>query len=383
MPLVRGKSKEAFEHNLKTEIKAGKPMKQSLAISYAMKKKKKMAQGGSVPEVNKENAKKIEKGATQPGWKTKTGGGLDNFKRELGFMSEGGSVKKKHKKPIDQSEYDAGYGVQPTIKGHENRGVSNAGHAVRYGKDYKEAKEEHEQTLHEMRGMKKPNLYAEGGQIKDNYQSSSTAMHQDRFKKIDEKASGYVDHMGNDLKRDEAALYESDKLLNQHGELEQGPYGTHYADGGEVGQPIKKAKPESEFHATAEDFRKAGMRMRGQNPDEEEQKPQYADGGQIMDNYQPTAHEMDMVGHIMKKIQHHYSQGGKVSNGGEDELSHMADSKPNNFDDLSLRDDLESSYTGANSGDELDNEQEDHDRADIVSRIMRSRAKKDRLPNPR
>ena len=46
MPLVKSKSKEAFEKNVKAELKSGKPLKQSLAIAYsekreASKKKKK------------------------------------------------------------------------------------------------------------------------------------------------------------------------------------------------------------------------------------------------------------------------------------------------------------------------------------------------------
>jgi len=73
-----------------------------------------------------------------------------------------------------------------------------------------------------------------------------------------------------------------------------------------------------------------------------------------------------------------YSEGGKVANSDEIEAGFM----PNEFDDLHLRDDLEEHYTGANSGDELGDEQEDEDRADIVKRIMKSRAKKDRMPNP-
>lgn len=50
MPLVKSGSKGAFTQNLKTEMNAGKPMKQSLAIAYAMKRHnaKKMAHGGEV-----------------------------------------------------------------------------------------------------------------------------------------------------------------------------------------------------------------------------------------------------------------------------------------------------------------------------------------------
>lgn len=35
MPLEKGKSEAAFEHNVKTEIEAGKPQKQAVAIAYS------------------------------------------------------------------------------------------------------------------------------------------------------------------------------------------------------------------------------------------------------------------------------------------------------------------------------------------------------------
>lgn len=53
MPLIKSKSKKAFEHNLKAEMEAGKPKDQSLAIAYSIQsknKRKKMADGGQVPE---------------------------------------------------------------------------------------------------------------------------------------------------------------------------------------------------------------------------------------------------------------------------------------------------------------------------------------------
>jgi hypothetical protein len=47
VPLSKGSSQKSFVKNIKTELAAGKPMKQSLAIAYAMKRKrKKMAAGG-------------------------------------------------------------------------------------------------------------------------------------------------------------------------------------------------------------------------------------------------------------------------------------------------------------------------------------------------
>lgn len=51
MPLIQSRSKKAFKKNVEAEMEAGKPQDQSLAISYAIKKKnskKKMAAGGRV-----------------------------------------------------------------------------------------------------------------------------------------------------------------------------------------------------------------------------------------------------------------------------------------------------------------------------------------------
>ena len=40
MPLIKSKSKEAISKNIKTEIKAGKPQKQAVAIALNIKPKK-------------------------------------------------------------------------------------------------------------------------------------------------------------------------------------------------------------------------------------------------------------------------------------------------------------------------------------------------------
>ena len=39
MPLKKSSTKKAFQQNLKTEINAGKPIKQALAIAYSIKRK--------------------------------------------------------------------------------------------------------------------------------------------------------------------------------------------------------------------------------------------------------------------------------------------------------------------------------------------------------
>lgn len=38
MPLIKSKSPEAFKKNIKAEIKAGKPVKQAVAIAYSEKR---------------------------------------------------------------------------------------------------------------------------------------------------------------------------------------------------------------------------------------------------------------------------------------------------------------------------------------------------------
>lgn len=60
-----------------------------------------------------------------------------------------------------------------------------------------------------------------------------------------------------------------------------------------------------------------------------------------------------------------------------------ADFESNDFDvldDMSIPGSAD--YTGANSGDEAGNEALDENDHDLVSRIMRSRAKRDRMPRP-
>lgn len=50
MPLIKSKSEKAFKKNIATEVKAGKPVKQAVAIAYSTKRAapspKKMCGGG-------------------------------------------------------------------------------------------------------------------------------------------------------------------------------------------------------------------------------------------------------------------------------------------------------------------------------------------------
>lgn len=110
-----------------------------------------------------------------------------------------------------------------------------------------------------------------------------------------------------------------------------------------------------------------------------------AEGGEVesaeMGEESPMS-KGDMYDDLVDRIMMHksYSEGGMVANDVGD--GEVADEKENQFDDLVLDDDMDFSYTGDNSGDEIGNEQEDEDRHDIVSRMMKSSRKKDRNPRP-
>lgn len=111
-----------------------------------------------------------------------------------------------------------------------------------------------------------------------------------------------------------------------------------------------------------------------------------AEGGEVEEEMASGYQEMpeseaeddDGSDGIVDRIMKRFAKGGAV----EQATPPVADSEEAEYDVLPEMEDTEADETGANSGDELDDEQEDDDRKDIVSRIMKSRAKKDKMPRP-
>jgi hypothetical protein len=61
MPLIKSKSDKAFKSNIRAEVKAGKPVKQAVAIAYSVKRAAKKAKGGEIHDDVKQDKAMIKK----------------------------------------------------------------------------------------------------------------------------------------------------------------------------------------------------------------------------------------------------------------------------------------------------------------------------------
>jgi hypothetical protein len=61
MPLDKSKSPKAFQKNISTEVKAGKPVKQAVAIAYAVAGKKKKTGEKISASIKRDSASKGKK----------------------------------------------------------------------------------------------------------------------------------------------------------------------------------------------------------------------------------------------------------------------------------------------------------------------------------
>lgn len=106
MPLIKSKSKQAFGKNVATEMDAGKPQDQSLAIAYSVQrnKKKKYAKGGMIPEQDSMAKDKamapLEPSSARPMYAAK-GGIAESIRMKRKMMAEGGIMEKDEDYPAD------------------------------------------------------------------------------------------------------------------------------------------------------------------------------------------------------------------------------------------------------------------------------------------
>ena len=142
---------------------------------------------------------------------------------------------------------------------------------------------------------------------------------------------------------------------------DRGVFAPNFAKGvSAAGHAVRTGKPElaKEVH---HDRMNELKKMRGKD------RKYLAEGGEVHED------DDDMVDRIvmLKRM----AEGGVIANDDEPE----ADAESADFDDLVEDDQLEGEYPGSQ---EIGDEREDDDRKDVVSRIMRSRSKKDRMPRP-
>jgi hypothetical protein len=286
MPLVQGKSAKSFSTNVSTEMHAGKPQKQALAIAYATKRraqKHKMARGGRVSPTSDEEHESVP-----------------NYTDFLETHPEmqGTEAPQDVQDKIDSDNEDP--------------------HFVTSDDDYMAAKG----------GIMRPGMI-------------------DRIMKKRRMAMGGL---------------LPDPLMEFEGP-EVGP--ALMFDSTDAGDKDQEDMDVSE-NTQAQKTKRMIQSTKS-----------HAEGGQV-ESEEDSGVERGIVDRVMAKRAGCYSMGGRVAN--EDDP--IAEFRKNEFDDLALRDDLESEYTGENSGDELGDEHEDMRREDVVTRIMRSLAKRDRMPRP-
>jgi hypothetical protein len=224
MPLIHRKTPSAFKKNIEIEMEHGKPQKQALAIAYSVKRDAehhKMAQGGCIgPSC---------RGCSSANCYAK-GGEVESDEWEPRETKSAMHPEKHHKGVHESSRFGT-------------KGVSMAGEDQRTGLD---SKEEHHRVLGEMRAMKKPKLYAEGGSVSSwtkrednergvhgegssNKNFSGESMAGKHVRHAQEHPEDKEDSMG-------AAKLHHKKVL---GEMKAMPKPKLYAEGGEVsdGEP--------------------------------------------------------------------------------------------------------------------------------------------------
>jgi hypothetical protein len=84
MPLIKSKSDKAFKQNIRAEVKAGKPIKQAVAIAYSMKRSAQKMKDGGEPRLS------VSRGEKLP---TSRGAGLTEKGREKFNRATGANLK--------------------------------------------------------------------------------------------------------------------------------------------------------------------------------------------------------------------------------------------------------------------------------------------------
>ena len=97
MPLIKSKSDKAFKKNISAEVKAGKPVKQAVAIAYSVKRGAQKMKNGGDPRLS------VSRGEKLP---TSQGAGLTQKGRDKFNHATGSNLKAPAPNP--KTKADAG-----------------------------------------------------------------------------------------------------------------------------------------------------------------------------------------------------------------------------------------------------------------------------------
>jgi hypothetical protein len=97
MPLIKSKSDKAFKKNISAEVKAGKPVKQAVAIAYSVKRGAQKMKNGGDPRLS------VSRGEKLP---TSQGAGLTQKGRDKFNRATGSNLKAPA--PHPKTKADAG-----------------------------------------------------------------------------------------------------------------------------------------------------------------------------------------------------------------------------------------------------------------------------------
>jgi hypothetical protein len=101
MPLIKSKSDKAFKKNISAEVKAGKPVKQAVAIAYSVKRGAQKMKNGGDPRLS------VSRGEKLP---TSQGAGLTQKGRDKFNRATGSNLKAPAPNPktkADQGRKDS------------------------------------------------------------------------------------------------------------------------------------------------------------------------------------------------------------------------------------------------------------------------------------
>ena len=381
MPLMHKESQKAFKHNVKEEMEAHPSKRaQNLAIAYAIKRKAEKeheAHGGEMHMCS--------------------GGGCEH----PSHYAEGGKVQKDYSGgqkrgpegyPKYQEQAQNERGVHTPVSGvtafPHGKGTSQAGDYTKeryagkplFSGDKHPAKKEHERVLSEMKSMPKPKLMAEGGEapIKGHGRLGV------EFDPTLPPRKGYPKNAAEqyeNLKSEHARVSE----MSKRDRAMKAFNGKKMAEGGMMtndGYQSEK-KPDVDGDLMPEAHKRAELQEHVEHMDAPDSSVEHAEMNQEGDEDEGAGGGDEIDPFVMKIMMGRakgYSKGGQVANEDSGESSsdseELAKSESNEFDELGKSGGMDAQYHGS---EEIGDEQEDEDRDDIVSRVMKSRSKRDRM----